>query len=287
VLWVRPASSSALSVPTMRETPLFDSGAARSGGRPRPARRTRRRRRASPRNRPVARSSRSGVGLDRVRGAGDTRRTPGRGGRQNAMKSKPVNAWGGNENGNLLDELQRIEPPRRRAVPSGVWPLVHERPVRAFRHPLQRQGRAQQVAADMLEGFSGVSGEGDIGVKGEALQASTPRCLRVHDGRGRAQTAHGMTGARTARDTLLDGGGGRAGQQAHRLGDGIGGARLLGHATSAAQEATHTGVDRLHDLGDLLVRRRRHRMTHRGRQRGGPVEHLSSTSECRGTPACA
>lgn len=60
----------------------------------------------------------------------------------------------------------------------------------------------------------------------------------------------------TAGDKLLDGGGGIAGQQGHLLGDGIGGARLLGHATSAAQEATHTVVDLLQDLGDLLVRRR-------------------------------
>ena len=67
----------------------------------------------------------------------------------------------------------------------------------------------------MLEGFSGVSGEGDIGVKREALQARTPRFLLIHDGRGRAQQAHGMTGARTAGDKLLDGGGGIAGQQGH------------------------------------------------------------------------
>jgi hypothetical protein len=75
------------------------------------------------------------------------------------MKSTHVNARGGDENGKLLDELQRIEPQRRRAVPSWVWPLVHERPVRAVRHPLQRQGRAPQEAAEMLEGFSGVRAE--------------------------------------------------------------------------------------------------------------------------------
>jgi len=82
-----------------------------------------------------------------------------------------------------------------------------------------------------------------------------------------------MTGARTAGDTLLDGGGGIAGQQGHLLGDGIGGARLLGQATPAAQEIEHTVVDLLQDLGDLRVRRRRHRMKHRGRRRGGPSEH--------------
>ena len=75
--------------------------------------------------------------------------------------------------------------------------------------------------------------------------------------RGRAQTAHGMTGARTAGDKLLDGGGGIAGQQGHLLGDGIGGARLLGHATSAAQEAKHAVVDLFQDLGARVCDARR------------------------------
>ncbi len=57
---------------------------------------------------------------------------------------------------------------------------------------------------------------------------------------------------------------------------------VMGAGSAAAQEATHTVVDLLQDLGDLLVRRRRHRMKHRGRRRGGPSEHTVEHQQVQG-----
>ncbi len=144
--------------------------------------------------------------------------------------------------------------PLRRAIASRMRPLVKKLALRAFGQPPQRQARAREVAAEVLQSVSSVSWECHIGVQGEALQASTTRFLHVLDGGRRAQTAHGMTGPRTAGHKLLDGGRRVAGQERHLLGDGIGRARLLGQATSTSLESTHPVVNLLQYLADLLVR---------------------------------
>jgi len=150
-----------------------------------------------------------------------------------------------------------------RPIAAGMGKLVQKLAVRAFRQPLPRQGWAQQVAAEVFERLSGVRGQGDVSMKGESLPASTTGFLLVHHGGRRAETAHGMTGARAGGETLWDGGGGQAGQERHLVGDGIGGAGVLGQATAAAQESLPPVVDLRQDAGDLLVRGRRQGMKHR------------------------
>jgi hypothetical protein len=65
----------------------------------------------------------------------------------------------------------------------------------------------------VLKRGPGVRGDGDIGLEGEALQASTARLVFVDDGGRGAQPADRVTGPRPASDPLLDGGGGITSQQ--------------------------------------------------------------------------
>jgi hypothetical protein len=46
-------------------------------------------------------------------------------------------------------------------------------PLGYFGQPLERQGRAQEVAAEVLNLGPRVRGDGDLGMEGEALQASS------------------------------------------------------------------------------------------------------------------
>lgn len=81
------------------------------------------------------------------------------------MKPHQMEPGRGDEHAELLDELQRIEQQVRGTVPSGVGQLVEELTAGAFRQPLHRQGRAEEVPAQVLELLSGVSGQGDVGVE--------------------------------------------------------------------------------------------------------------------------
>jgi hypothetical protein len=87
-------------------------------------------------------------------------------------------------------------------------------------------GRAQEGAAEMLQRLSGPRGHRHIGVQREPFQASTTGFVFVHDGGRRTQTACGMTGARTAGEQLLEGGGGKPGEPWHLFGDRVGGDRV-------------------------------------------------------------
>ena len=78
------------------------------------------------------------------------------------------------EDAELLDELQGIEQQVRGAVPARVGQLIEQLPPGALRQALQRQRRAQQVAAQVLEWLAGVRGQGDVGVQREPLQAGAP-----------------------------------------------------------------------------------------------------------------
>jgi hypothetical protein len=142
------------------------------------------------------------------------------------------------------------------AIRSGMRKHVQQLALGTFGQPLECQGWAQEVAAQVLQLVAGVRGDGDIGMKGEALQARKPRFLFVGDGGRRAQPADRVTGPRTAGDPLLDGGGGITSQEPELLGHGIGGTGVFGQAPAAAQEAQHAMVDLLEQLGDVLVRRR-------------------------------
>ena len=67
--------------------------------------------------------------------------------RQQAVKSQRVKPRGRNQDRNFLDELQRIQQHVGRSIRPRVRQLEHELPVRALRQSLQRQGRAQEIAA--------------------------------------------------------------------------------------------------------------------------------------------
>jgi hypothetical protein len=71
-------------------------------------------------------------------------------GGQDAVDPEQVKPGRGNEDAELLDQLQRIEQQVRRAVAARVGPLVQELPPGALRQALWGQGRAQQVAAGMI-----------------------------------------------------------------------------------------------------------------------------------------
>ena len=120
------------------------------------------------------------------------------------MKSQRMKARGGYEDAECLDQLQGIEQEMRRPVPSWVGQLVQELAFRAFRQPLQGQGRAQEVGAEMLQGLAGVSGHGDVGMKGEPLQPRAPGLVFVHHRGRRAQTARRVAGPRTGGEQLLE-----------------------------------------------------------------------------------
>jgi len=88
------------------------------------------------------------------------------------MTSKQVNARGGNENAQLLDELQRIEQEMRRAIASGMGKLVPKLALRAVRQSFKGQGRTQQVATahtsdkDEACALAGIAAAGLVGDTG-------------------------------------------------------------------------------------------------------------------------
>ena len=110
---------------------------------------------------------------------------------------------------------------------------------------VQGQGRAEQVPAQVFELLAGLSGQGDVGVPREPLQARAARFGGVHHGRRRAQAPHRMAGARPGGHALLDGGGGIGGQEWPLLSHGIARAGLVGQAAPAAEQCLHARVDPL------------------------------------------
>src|SRR5262245_360459 len=111
--------------------------------------------------------------MSRVNRGTTAERSWARGG-QDAMGGEQVKPGRGDEHAELLDELQRIEQQVRGAVAARVRQLIEELPPGALRQSLQRQRRAQQVAAEVLELFAGVRGQGDIGVEREPLPTGAP-----------------------------------------------------------------------------------------------------------------
>jgi hypothetical protein len=86
-----------------------------------------------------------------------------------------------------------------------------------------------------------------------------------------------MAGSWTGGQALLDRSSGEPSQKRHRLGDRIGGARVLGPPAPPKQELLDPIVHALQDFGHLLVRGRRERMKYRRRfrcrSRVDPVKH--------------
>ncbi len=85
------------------------------------------------------------------------------------MKSMQMKARRGYQDHELFDQLQRIEHEMRRAIASGMGKLVHKLALRAVRQSFKGQGRTQQVATQVLQSVSSLSGHGDVRVKGEPL----------------------------------------------------------------------------------------------------------------------
>jgi hypothetical protein len=63
------------------------------------------------------------------------------------MKAKRMKVRGRDQEHNLLDQLQRLQQQVRGAVRPRMGQLEQQLPVRALRQPLQRQRRAQEIAA--------------------------------------------------------------------------------------------------------------------------------------------
>jgi hypothetical protein len=84
-------------------------------------------------------------------------------GSQDAMEPQQMEAGGGNEHAEFLDELQRIKQQVRGAIQAGMGKLVQQLAGGRFRQPVERQGWAQEVAAQVLQLVAGVRGDGEKG----------------------------------------------------------------------------------------------------------------------------
>lgn len=67
-------------------------------------------------------------------------------GSQDAMEPQQMEAGGGNEHAEFLDELQRIKQQVRGAIPAGEGQLVEELAAGTLRQPVRCQGRAPQYS---------------------------------------------------------------------------------------------------------------------------------------------
>jgi hypothetical protein len=81
------------------------------------------------------------------------------------MGPEQVKPGRGDEHAELLDELQRVEQQVGGAVAARVRQLIEQLSPGALRQAVGGQGRAQQVAAEVLELLAGVRGQGDVGVE--------------------------------------------------------------------------------------------------------------------------
>ncbi len=191
---------------------------------------------------------------------------------QDAMEAEQMEAGGRNQDAEFLDELDGIQEEMGGAIAPRMGKLIQELSVGALGEAVQGQRGPQEVAAEVLELLSGLSGEGHIGVEGETLQVGAAGLVRVNDGGGGAKPADGLAGPGPGGDEELEGGGGVAGQQGELLGHGIGGAGILGQAPAAAQQASDSSADLLQDVGDLLVSGGGQGMEHGGCAGGGAAE---------------
>ena len=113
---------------------------------------------------------------------------------QEAMEAEQVEAGWRNQAAKFLDELPGLEAERGGAIATRMGQLVEELAGGGFGEAVQGQGGPQEIAAQMLELLPGLSGEGHLGVEGEALQAGTPGLVRVKKGGGGAKPADGLAG---------------------------------------------------------------------------------------------
>jgi hypothetical protein len=128
-------------------------------------------------------------------GRDDLRPEPG-GGREYAVESDGVLARSRHEGQKSLNELERRERDRRRAV--GKWPLEaqHDAPVGELGKPVGGDGRPSQISRQMLESFAIIGRDAHRGVQTESLDhgAKAPRPL----GAGGLQNRPDARRARTA-----------------------------------------------------------------------------------------
>ena len=80
------------------------------------------------------------------------------------MGMTEVAARGGDQDREVFDELQRIKQQMRGAIPPGTDELIKKLAAGALGQPFPGQRWPQQVAAEVLELLSGVSGQCDIGM---------------------------------------------------------------------------------------------------------------------------
>jgi hypothetical protein len=86
-----------------------------------------------------------------------------------------MSAWSGNECGEPLDEGERVERHRRRAVTPMSLEAVDDAAVRCEGEALCRDRRAGDVAAEMLEPLELAGGHEHLGVQGEAVEVGAQR----------------------------------------------------------------------------------------------------------------
>jgi hypothetical protein len=124
------------------------------------------------------------------------------------MEAEQVEPRRGNQHAKFLDELQGIQEQMGGAISARMGQLVGELSIGALGESVQGQRGPQEVATEVLELLSGSRVEGHIGVQRESLQTRATKFFTVHHRGGGAKPAHGVTGARTGGDELLNGGGG-------------------------------------------------------------------------------
>jgi hypothetical protein len=160
------------------------------------------------------------------------------------------------EGGQALQQLQRIEEQRGRPV--APWPpeAVQELAARALRQPLHGQGRAEDIAAHLLQLIPPACRHRHIRMQTEALQARRAPPGRRHGGR-RPEAPHRLPGAGPEGDVPLQRRRDRAGEQRllrrERVAPGV----LVRPPPPAEQQPPHAPVQPREQHADVRVGRRR------------------------------
>jgi len=161
-------------------------------------------------------------------------------------------ARGRDERRQALEQLQRVQEQRRGPVAPRAAELIEQLAARALRQPLQRERRAQEIAAQALHLVATVGPNGDIGVQAEAFKPGAPRGGRLGAG-GRAEAAEGLPGARAEGHAALQRGGDRLGKERllrrERVAPGV----VLRQPAAAGQEPPDAAVQPREERRDVGV----------------------------------
>ncbi len=122
------------------------------------------------------------------------------------MGGEPGPARRGDEGGQALQPLQRIQQECRGAVAPRTSELIEERPARALREPRPGQRRPPDIPAHLREWIPPVRRHRHVRGPAEAREPGSPPPRGRRVGR-RPEATHRRPGARTQRDSALPRGG--------------------------------------------------------------------------------